>query len=119
MKPLFKKGDIVYFTEEFRSHYSSGYYYHKPNQPYIVVSFTGFSNSIQNLEDVDSGAHFVLAEMRNYLISESEWKILNRQKKLNHLLNSNMLSLECCLETGKPHNTPFEWFRKLRIKRNS
>ena len=91
MIPHFKVGDIVYFVKEFRSHYTSGYYYHKIGQPYKVLDWnTGFglqTGTIQNLED--SKNHFVHSEMRNCLISEVEWKLLNRQKNLNELLNNS------------------------------
>lgn len=88
MKPLFNIGDIVYFKKEFRSHYSSGYYYHKLNQPYKVIDWNPSlglqTGTIQNLED--SQNHFVHSKIKNCLISESEWKLLNRQKNLDHLL---------------------------------
>jgi hypothetical protein len=90
MKPLFNPGDIVYFKKEFRSHYTSGYYYHKLNQPYKVLDWnTGFglqTGSIQNLEDGVN--HFVHSEMKDCLISESKWKLLLRQKNLNELLDN-------------------------------
>ena len=94
MIPLFKEGDIVYFVKEFRSHYTSGYYYHKIDQPYKVLDWnTGFglqTGTIQNLEDYQN--HFVHSQMRNCLISESEWKLLNRQKNLNELLNNSNIT---------------------------
>ena len=92
MIPLFKEGDIVYFVKEFRSHYTSGYYYHKIDQPYKVIDWnTSFglqTGTIQNLEDRQN--HFVHSEMKNCLISEVECKLLNRQKNLNELLQSDV-----------------------------
>jgi hypothetical protein len=94
MTPLFKEGDIVYFVKEYRSHYTSGYYYHKLNQPYLVIEWNiGLetqTGTIQNIED--KVKHFVHSEMRNHLIPEIEWKSINRQKNLNDLLNSDLLN---------------------------
>lgn len=102
MIPLFKEGDIVYFVKEFRSHYTSGYYYHKIDQPYKVLDWnTGFGlqtsvfgrnlyGTIQNLEDRQN--HFVHSEMKHCLISEADWKLLNRQKNLDDLLNNSNIT---------------------------
>lgn len=94
---LFKENDIVYFKKEFRSHYTSGYYYHKLNQPYKVINrkdylkilannLPGDYFSIQNLED--NKIHFAHSEMIKCLISESDWKLLNRQNNLNEILKN-------------------------------
>jgi hypothetical protein len=87
----FKIGDIIYFKEEFISHYTMENYIHQKNQPYIVVdwnaSFYIETGSIKNLGD--KSHHFAHTEMIRNLISEREWKQINRDQKINQLLNDN------------------------------
>jgi hypothetical protein len=82
---ILKEGDIVYFEKEFRSHYSSGYYYHKTNQPYLVIKWSlGYETRI--IENLSDGVnHFVHSGISEILIPESLWKSKNRHKKLNKL----------------------------------
>jgi hypothetical protein len=95
----FKKGDIVYFKEEYKSKYIFGEYFHKINKPYKITimgrlwnwDFTKKSKKSRLIEEIkslhDNQYHPVDKKMNDYLIPETEWKQRNREIIINSILN--------------------------------
>lgn len=82
-----KKGDIVYFREEYVANYckvggSGSYqYYFKPGVRYKVVA----DAVIQNLED--DITHFAHSTIQSKLITQDEWRDLCINKFIENIQN--------------------------------
>lgn len=79
-----KKGDIVYFREEYilqrYSKVGDSYYYHfKPGVRYQIIE----NLVIQNLEDVTK--HFVRTDIWKKLINQDEWRDLCINKLIENI----------------------------------
>ena len=93
----FKQGDIVYFSKEYEKgsllnppdqELEITFYKHLYNQPYkiIYLNFLDVGEIVILANLIDKTTHVCNQDMKNLLISELEFKQMNRIDQLNKIL---------------------------------
>lgn len=77
-----KLGDTLYFIKPYVAMYNEDYHFNKGDKCRIVIRHSNYNYSIINITKGDRISHFAHKDIRECLVTESEW----REKQLNKLI---------------------------------
>lgn len=77
-----KTGDILYFIKPYVAMYNEVYHFNKGDKCRIVYKHSDYNYSIMNITKGDGITHFAHRDIRECLVTESEW----RERQLKEIL---------------------------------
>lgn len=77
-----KTGDILYFIKPYVAMYNEDYQFNKGDKCRIVIRHSDYNYSIMNITKGDKISHFAHRDMRECLVTESEWRQIQLMKIL-------------------------------------